>query len=96
MTAEHLRPIDNNGHVPDPPGGPGGLAAGFAELARCAECGLISLHTWDCNTGLAVKDAAKLVEAAEVLERRWPGWTRGTPIAGVMRIRAERLLRSVS
>ena len=84
--AERLRPIDGNGHVP----------AELADLERCAECGLISLHTWDCQTGQAIKDAAALIAAAEVLERRWPGWTRGTPIAGIMRLRAEKLTRSVS
>ena len=94
MMSEELRPIDGNGHVPAEPYGQ--LPDELAELARCAECGLISLHTWDCATGLAIKDACKLIEAAEVLERRWPGWARGTPIAGVMRIRAERLTRSVS
>lgn len=84
--AGSFRPIDGNGHVPDD----------LADMTRCAECGLISLHTWDCETGQAIKDASALIAAAEVLERRWPGWTRGTPIAGVMRLRAERLTRSVS
>lgn len=80
-----LRPIDGNGHVP-----------GEIESARCRECGLVIIHAWDCSVGLAVRDVCKLLEAAEVLERRWPGWTRCTTIAGVMRMRAERLSRSVS
>jgi hypothetical protein len=95
--SEELRPIDGNGHVPGPYGkAPPDLGAEFEKLARCPECALITLHAWDCRTGQVIKDVTALLEAADVIDRRWPGWNRGTPIAAVMRLRAERLSRSIA
>lgn len=102
MMSEELRPIDGAGHVPEPygqapdPDATAELAATFDELARCHECGLVTLHAWDCRTGETINDVVKLLDAAEVMERRWPGWTRGTPVGAVMRLRAERLSRSIA
>jgi hypothetical protein len=94
MMSEELRSIDANGHVPAPYGqAPAAItdpvADEFERIARCRECGLLTLHAWDCRTGQLVKDVSALLWAAEVLDRRWPDGV------SELRVRAEELSREI-
>jgi len=94
MMSEQLRPIDANGYVPGPYGQlPPDAAERFEELARCHECGLLTIHGWNCRTGQLIKDVAVLLEAAEVFDRRGPA---GPAQGAWLRTRAEQLSREIA
>lgn len=101
MMSQDLRPIDANGHVPGPYGqAPAAItdpvAAEFERIARCGECGLVTLHSWDCRTGQAIRDVAKLLDAAEVFDRLWPELEDDANMGAVTRMLAERISRAVA